>query len=211
VAVAQELVEMGARWVHVVDLDGSRAGEPVQAEVVRRLCRTVTGRARVEVAGGLRTAWAVRAALDGGASRVVIGTAALEDAALMRALLDRHGPDTVAVAIDVRDGLAVGQGWRDGAPGRPYRNVVRELSDRGVEWFVVTAIERDGMLEGPDVALLAEIVELGAGRVIASGGFASVDDLIRVRDAGCGGAIVGRAIYEGRIDLRSALEAISRP
>ncbi|MEX2011048.1 MAG: HisA/HisF-related TIM barrel protein, partial [Chloroflexota bacterium] len=122
----------------------------------------------------------------------------------------RHGPDSIVAALDVRDGLALGEGWRPGAPGVLPADAVAALADNGVATFAVTAIERDGRLEGPDVQLLASLVALDRGRVIASGGIGSLDDLRRIRDAGCVGAIVGTALYEGRLDLGAALDAVGR-
>jgi phosphoribosylformimino-5-aminoimidazole carboxamide ribotide isomerase len=110
----------------------------------------------------------------------------------------------VAAAIDVRDGRAVGDAWQAGAAGTPARDALRRLHAVGVTVFEVTAIDRDGTLEGPDLELLSGLVELDAGQVIASGGIRSIDDLERVLDLGCAGAIVGRALYEGRIDLADA-------
>jgi phosphoribosylformimino-5-aminoimidazole carboxamide ribotide isomerase len=208
VRVAGEFTEAGARWIHVVDLDGARAGERVQAAIVRSIIERAGEGVRIQVAGGLRSIAAVAHALEDGASRVVLGTAALTDHELVRHAVAEHRPERIAVAIDIRDGMAVGEGWREGAAGREADAIVRDLATLGIGMFVVTAIERDGLLQGPDTGLLARIVELGAGSVVASGGISSVDDLRAVRDAGCSGAIVGRAIYEGSIDLREALAAM---
>ena len=201
VAVARSFAAAGASWVHVVDLDGARAGEPRQLQAAAAIAAGVRGEVLVELGGGLRTTAAVGAALDAGVARVAVGTAILRDPALATALVARHGPGRIVASIDVRDGLALGEGWRDGAPGLPAADAVEMLADAGVTAFEVTAIERDGPLGGPDLALLGMLVALGRGRIIASGGVASVEDVLAVRDAGCGGAIVGRALYEGRIDL----------
>jgi phosphoribosylformimino-5-aminoimidazole carboxamide ribonucleotide (ProFAR) isomerase len=159
----------------------------------------------VEVAGGLRDERAVTAALDSGAARVVVGTAALRDPAFAGRLVDAHGASRVAVAIDVRDGRAIGHGWSVGTDGPEATDAIRQLADVGIEIFEVTAIERDGLLEGPDPALYQRLVRLDRGAIIASGGIASLEDVLAVRDLGCSGVIIGRAIYEGRIDLGEAL------
>jgi phosphoribosylformimino-5-aminoimidazole carboxamide ribotide isomerase len=208
VGVAHEFADAGARWLHIVDLDGARAGERTQRSIVRQIIGSLGGRAAIQVAGGLRTKAAVATAIDDGASRVVLGTAALTDPNMVRGLVAEHGSDRIAAAIDVRQGMAVGDGWRAGAAGRNADDLVGELAAAGVGCFIVTAIDRDGLLGGPDIGLLARIVATGAGRVIASGGISSIDDLEAVRDVGCAGAIVGRAIYEGRIQLREALAAL---
>lgn len=208
VAAARAFADGGATWIHVVDLDGARAGEPVQAATIGAVIRAVEGRARCQVAGGLRSEAAVAAALDAGAARAVVGTAAIRDPAFAERLVARHGPDRIVAAIDVRDGRALGEGWRPEADGPPAADAITALADRGVRIFAVTAIERDGRLEGPSLDLLASLLALRRGRVIASGGIRSVDDLIAVRLIGCAGAIVGRALYEGGVDLGAAVAAV---
>jgi phosphoribosylformimino-5-aminoimidazole carboxamide ribotide isomerase len=205
--VARRFVDAGATWIHVVDLDGARAGEPRQLELIAGVTGEVLGQAHVELGGGLRTAGSVAGALAAGVSRVAVGTAAVRDPAFAARIVARHGPDRVAASIDVRDGVALGDGWRTGAPGLPAVEAVSMLADAGVTTFEVTAIERDGRLEGPDLGLLGALVALGRGRIIASGGIASIEDVLAVQAAGCAGAIVGRALYEGRIDL-AALVAV---
>jgi phosphoribosylformimino-5-aminoimidazole carboxamide ribotide isomerase len=205
IAVARSFAEAGARWLHVVDLDGARSGEPAHAVVIRDLVHAVGDRVAVEVAGGLRTESSVAAVLAAGATRAVVGTAALRDPAFAGRLVATHGPERVAVAIDVRDGLALGEGWRAGAAGSRAADALAALADQGVRTFEATAIDRDGLLGGPDLELLTELVALGRGEVIASGGVSSVEDLRSVRAIGCGGAIIGRALYEGRLDLAQAI------
>lgn len=205
VEVAARFVEEGASWLHVVDLDGARDPAARQLAVVASIVAGVGERACVEVAGGLRTEAAVDGALRAGAARAVVGTSVLRDPGFAARLVAAHGPDRVAVALDIRDGLAVGHGWRPGAPGIPVDEAVGALADAGVTTFEVTAIDRDGTLAGPDVDLLARVVGLGRGAVIASAGVASAADVRRVRDLGCAGAIVGRALYDGRLALPDAL------
>ncbi len=208
VAVARGFVASGARWLHVVDLDGARKGRPTQLPLARELIAAARNRARCELAGGLRSRRDVTAALATGAGRIVLGTAALGDTGLVGELVAERGSDRVAVALDVRAGEAVGEGWRAGAPSVRVDVVLERLALVGVRTFEVTAIERDGLLGGPDLGLLARLVGIGAGDIIASAGITSVHDLIAVRDIGCVGAIVGRALYEGRIDLRQAIAAV---
>ena len=208
-AVARRFVDEGAAWIHVVDLDGAVAGEPVQLKLASDIVAETYGRARVEVGGGLRTAQAVAGALGTGAARAVIGTAALRDAAFAEGLVTRYGRNRIAASIDVRDGHALGDGWREGTPGVPVIEAIGALAAAGVDLFEVTAIDRDGLLGGPDLDLLRRLVALGQGRIIASGGIASIADVIAVQAAGCAGAIVGRALYEGRIDLRELARAVA--
>lgn len=208
VAVAARFVGEGATWLHVVDLDGARDGEPRQLDVAAMVVAEMRGRARVELSGGLRSVAAVAGALGTGAGRVAVGTAALQDPAFAAAIVARHGADRVAASIDVRDGLALGEGWRPGAAGLPAEEAVAILAEAGITTFEVTAIEHDGLLEGPDLALLRSLVGLHAGRVIASGGIASIEDVLAVQSIGCSGAIIGTALYEGRLDVAAALAAI---
>jgi phosphoribosylformimino-5-aminoimidazole carboxamide ribotide isomerase len=146
-------------------------------------------------------------ALAAGASRVSLGTAAVEDPTLVEAIVRRHGTDRVAVAADVRDGRAIGRGWRDGAPGIEPEELLRRVAVTGVTTFEVTAIERDGLAGGPDLALLGGLVDLGLGRIIASGGVRTASDLRAIADLGCAGAIVGRALYDGTLSIEAAIEA----
>ena len=208
VAVASRFAAIGVTWMHVVDLDGARAGEPRQLEVAAGIVAETHGRTRVEVGGGLRTAEDVAGALGIGAARAAVGTAALRDPAFARDLVARYGPSRIVGSIDIRDGLALGEGWRPGTAGVPAAEAIAMLSDAGIDTFEVTAIERDGSLEGPDLELLRSLVALERGRIIASGGVASIEDVLAVQAAGCAGAIVGKAIYEGRIDLRALLAVL---
>ena len=199
---------MGARWLHVVDLDGARSGKTAHGAEIAMIIATVGDRVRVEVAGGLRDEVSVAAAFAWGASRVVVGTAALWDPALAGRLVTRHGADRIVAAIDVREGRAVGHGWLPGAAGIDASDAINRLADLGFTTFEVTAIERDGLVHGPDNALYERLVRLDRGSIIASGGVATLGDVEAVRDLGASGAIIGRAIYEGRIDLRDALALV---
>lgn len=150
---------------------------------------------------------AVAAVLAVGAARAVVGTAALRDPAFAGSLVAIHGLDRIAAALDVRDELALGEGWRAGAAGIRAEDALVALADQGVTAFEATAIDRDGLLGGPDLDLLGRLIGLGRGAVIASGGIASLDDIRAVRELGCAGAIVGRALYDGRFDVASAIGA----
>ena len=208
-AIAQGFAEAGAGWLHVVDLDGARAGTPEQSAAVGAVVQAVGGHLRVQVGGGLRSDADVDRLVAIGVSRVVIGTAALSRPNFAGGLVRRYGPERVAVALDVRSGQAVGEGWRSGAAGLPLVDAATRIRDEGVDTLIVTGIDRDGLLEGPDLDLLETILRLRPGRVIASGGISSTEDVLRVRDLGCSGAIVGRALYEGRIDLQATLRALA--
>lgn len=209
VSVARAFADAGAAWLHVVDLDGARAGRPGQTTIVAAIVAEVGSRMHVEVGGGLRDEASISTVLSAGAERVVIGTAALQQPALVGRLVRRHGPERIVVALDVRAGRAVGEGWRTGAAGSPVVDALTRVTDEGVETLAVTAIERDGLLEGPDLELLGRLVDLGRGRIIASGGIGSTADVMAIRRLGCAGAIVGRALYEGRLDLVATIAALA--
>jgi phosphoribosylformimino-5-aminoimidazole carboxamide ribotide isomerase len=206
VAQAQAFADAGAPWIHVVDLDAARSGEPVNRPVVAAIAAAVD--VPVQTGGGVRNEAAAEALVDAGVARVVLGTAALEDPDLVRRLAARF---PVAVGLDARgDDVAV-RGWEQGS-GRDVLDVARSFEDAGVAALVVTEIGRDGTLEGPDLDGLARVLDATAIDVIASGGVGSLDDLralagLRVGDRVLGGAIVGRALYEGAFGLTDALAA----
>ena len=209
VAVALAFADAGGTWLHVVDLDGAFSGRPVQTPIIDRIVAAVGDRMRCQVAGGLRTDAAVAIALASGAARVVVGTSALRDPAFATSLVRRHGSERIVVALDVRDGLALGEGWRTGGPGLPVLDALDRLADTGVSVFAATAIARDGLLGGPDLELLSQLVAARRGDILASGGVTNLTDLHAVRALGCRGAIVGRALYEGELDLREAVRAMA--
>ncbi len=152
------------RWLHVVDLDGARDPRARQTDLVAAIVARVGERARVEVAGGLRDERAVDACLRAGADRIVVGTAALRDPAFAGRLVERFGAGRIAVALDVREGMAVGQGWVRGTEGVAVADALERLADEGVGIFEATAIDRDGTLDGPDLAMLGGARETGTGR-----------------------------------------------
>ena len=209
--VARSFVAAGARWIHVVDLDGARDGGRRQTEAVARIVAAVGEGVACEVAGGLRDETAVEAALAAGAARAVVGTAALRDPDLVERLVRRFSAARIAIALDVRAGMAVGQGWVPGAPGVPVEETLAGLAARGARTFIVTAIERDGLLNGPNLDLLGRIVALGLGDIVASAGISSLADISAVRALGCSGAIIGRALYEGRIELAAGVRLVQAP
>lgn len=206
--VARTFAEAGARWIHVVDLDGAREGARRQTQVVARVVAAAGPGVSCEVAGGLRDEAAVEAALAAGAARAVVGTAALRDPSFVERLVASFGADRIAIALDVRDGLAVGQGWVPGARGVPVAAALAAVADSGARIFIVTAVERDGLLGGPNLDLLGRMIALDRGEIIASAGIASLRDITATRAIGCAGAIVGRAIYEGSLDLADALRLV---
>jgi phosphoribosylformimino-5-aminoimidazole carboxamide ribotide isomerase len=206
VAVAEGFAALGARWIHVVDLDRA-FGDGDNTAVVRRIAARVGGRVRVQLGGGLRSVELVRAALEQGVSRAVIGTAAALDPAVVPAAIGLVGPERIAVGIDARDGLVAIRGWTERSALSAEALARRVVAD-GVRTLVYTDVARDGMLTGPDLEGARRLQALGAG-VIASGGVAGVEDIVAAREAGLAGVVVGRALYEGRVELSAALAAAS--
>ncbi len=202
VEVARTFVSAGARWIHVVDLDAARTGRRGNAEAIGAVCREVS--AQVELGGGIRDDESAAAALKLGVARVVIGSAALRDWEWFAQLCGRKElAGKVALALDARKGRLAAQGWTQRA-----ELTVPELATRAAELplaaVIYTDIERDGMLTGPDLDTTAKLIADTGKPVIASGGVRGLEDVSACRDTGCAGVIVGRAYYEGRLDLAAA-------
>lgn len=209
VAAAKRWQAGGAGWLHVVDLDGARAGAPVNLEHVRRIVAAVE--IPIQLGGGLRDSKKVEEAISAGAERVILGTAAVRDPELAEAIAAAHG-DRVIVSVDAKEGKVAAEGWTTDAEMDPAE-VIARLTDRGIRRFVHTPVEVDGLMEGPDSAGLADIcAAAGDGEVIYSGGVGSLDDLAELaalRIENLEGVIVGRALYEGRFTVAEAHAALS--
>jgi phosphoribosylformimino-5-aminoimidazole carboxamide ribotide isomerase len=201
VAVARRFARDGARWIHFVDLDRAFARGENRA-VARRLFADAG--LPVQIGGGLATEAAITEMLDWGAGRVVIGSAAAADAALVTRLVARHAGQRLAVGIDVRDGRVAPRGGGVSPLDVTPLDLARRVQSLGIRTIVYADAARDGTLAGPDVEGARAIAALGL-EVIVSGGVASLDDLRRARAAGLAGAIVGRALHEGRFTLNEAL------
>jgi phosphoribosylformimino-5-aminoimidazole carboxamide ribotide isomerase len=208
VAVAQRFADAGARWIHVVDLDRA-FGDGENLALVRRIVAKVGGAVRVQLGGGLRTVALVREGLDQGVSRAVLGTAAAIDPAIVPAAVAAAGADRIAVGIDARDGRVAIRGWTETSELTAEALALR-VAGEGVRTVIYTDVARDGMLSGPDLAGARRLQSAGLG-VVASGGVAGAADLRAAREAGLAGAIVGRALYEGRLTLAEALAAAGTP
>ena len=205
---ARAFVAAGAEWLHVVDLDGAFAGRAVNAAAVSAILASVT--VPVQLGGGVREMAAIEAWLGRGVARVVLGTAAVRDPALVRAAA-RAFPGRIAVAIDAREGRVAVAGWAE-ATEIAAADLARACEDAGVAALIHTEIARDGMLAGPDLAATRALAEAVALPVILSGGIGGAADLEAVRalaPAGVAGVIVGRALYDGRLGVAEALAALA--
>jgi phosphoribosylformimino-5-aminoimidazole carboxamide ribotide isomerase len=202
-AQARAFAAAGCRWLHLVDLDGAFAGRPVNAAAVEAILAAVT--VPVQLGGGIRDRATIEAWLAKGIARVILGTAALRDPALVRSAAAAH-PGRIAVGIDARDGRVAVEGWAE-TSATLATDLARRFEDAGVAALVYTDIDRDGALAGPNVAATAALARAVAIPVIASGGIASLADLKALKESGAplDGAISGRALYEGRLDLTDAI------
>ena len=210
VAQARQFADAGSPWIHVVDLDAARTGEPVNRPVIGAIAAAV--RVPVQAGGGVRSDDAADALFDAGVARVVVGTAALDDPAWARSLARRH-PGEVALGLDVRGREVAVRGWAEGS-GRQLSDVAAEFDDAGFAALIVTQINVDGAGTGPDVDLYLELLESVETEVIASGGVGKADHLrtlaaFAAEGIPLAGCIVGKALYDGSITIDDALAAAS--
>ncbi|MEK4291563.1 1-(5-phosphoribosyl)-5-[(5-phosphoribosylamino)methylideneamino]imidazole-4-carboxamide isomerase [Paenibacillus sp. FSL P4-0502] len=207
--VAKSWEEQGGKFIHLVDLDGAKAGHPVNDAIIGAIAANAN--VPVQVGGGLRNLADVEKLLGLGVSRVIIGTAAINDHAFTEEVLAKYG-DKVAIGIDARNGYVATHGWLNTSEVRAEA-LAKELAAKGAETFIYTDISRDGMMQGPNVDGILSMAQASGKTVIASGGVTSLDDLLRLNvhsGSGVGGAIVGKALYTGNIDLSEALRALGQ-
>jgi phosphoribosylformimino-5-aminoimidazole carboxamide ribotide isomerase len=209
VGMAKHWVSLGARRIHVVDLDAAKEGRPVNDALIRRIVEECA--AEVQVAGGVRDASAIERWAEARAARIVIGTLAVEQPEVVEAAVRRYG-DRIAVAVDVKDGRPAVEGWLETA-AESVEDFVRDMALREVRHFIYTDISRDGMMQHLDYATLRHMLDVLAdtgtpSTLVYSGGVTSIEDIVALNEYGLEGAIVGRALYDGRIDLREALFAL---
>jgi phosphoribosylformimino-5-aminoimidazole carboxamide ribotide isomerase len=203
-AMARRWTDLGARRIHVVDLDGARDGAQANAAIVRAIAAGAG--VPVQTGGGIRSMATIRATIEAGLDRVVIGTAAVKDPALLDEAV-AFAAERLIVSVDAREGRVALEGWTE-ATDLDAVTFIEQLRDRGVRRIVYTDIARDGVTDGPNFAMY-ERVTRGIGiPVIAAGGVGSVQDVRRLGECGVEGAIIGRALYTGDIDLREALAAV---
>lgn len=203
-AMARRWEEEGAEWLHVVDLDAAKTGDPVNLPSIREIVSSVG--VPVQVGGGVRDIERLESLLSLGVSRVVIGSAAIDDPEFVKEALGKYG-DRIALGLDARNGYVATHGWLETSEVRA-EDLGREMAVHGAETFIFTDISRDGTLTGPNIPAVRSLAEATGKQVIASGGVkntANLESLARFESEGVAGVIVGKALYTGDIDLKEAL------
>ena len=200
--VAAHWQEKGASFLHLVDLDGALAGDSVNEEVIRRIADTVS--IPIEIGGGIRSGEAVERMLGLGVRRVIIGTKAVEHPEFLRDMVRTFGEEAIVAGVDAKDGMVAVEGWEK-VSSLTARDLCLTMKEYGVRHIVYTDISRDGMLSGPNVEATRKLTEETGLDIIASGGVSCMEDLKCLHEAGIRGAIIGKALYENRIDLAEAV------
>jgi phosphoribosylformimino-5-aminoimidazole carboxamide ribotide isomerase len=204
VAMAKHFVAQGAKRLHVIDLDGAFSGEPRNLDIVLKIKRDAG--VEVQMGGGIRTAEVAQKVLGAGIDRVILGTIIVEEAGLAKELFDRF-PDRVMVALDAKEGKVAIRGWKDDS-GFPVDEAFKIVSKLGGKEVIFTDIGRDGTLEGVNLRAVTKVVtQYEVVKIYASGGVTTIDDIKSLKSVGCHGCIVGKALYEGRIQLAEAIRA----
>lgn len=210
VAQARRFVEAGTSWIHVVDLDAA-FGDGSNRDLIRTIAASVP--VRIQTGGGLRSMADLEQVLEGPVARAVIGTAAIENPELVRQAVERWGASRIAVGLDARGRSPAVRGWRESTEGDLF-DVALRLTETGVRTFIYTDISRDGMFAGPNIPMSVELAEQTGAEVIVSGGVGTIEDIRAVREAArlqplIAGVIVGKAIYEQRVDTAEAIAQLA--
>ena len=200
--VAKKWRLMGGEFIHMVDLDGAKSGNTPNFELVTRIAKTLD--IPVEIGGGIRNMETVDKYLQNGVFRVIIGTAAVKNPEFVREAVEKYD-DRIAVGIDAKDGMAAISGWEDVSEA-PALELAKRMRDYGVKSIIYTDIATDGMLGGPNIEAMREMKNNVDVEIIASGGVSSIDDVRKLKETGVEGAIIGKALYTGDIDLKLAIE-----
>lgn len=201
--LVKKFISQGAGWVHIVDLEGAEKGHPVHLDVVRQIA---TMGIKVQMGGGLRAVEDIEAALESGARRVYVGSILAKDSDAAVKLYSRWG-NRIIPAVDIKNDRIVVSGWKEIFSGSPY-SLLSDLYEIGYRNALVTSVTKDGTFNGPDIALYGAIrKKVPDLDIIAAGGVASVTDIRKLKDIGCAGTVIGKALYDGRFDLSQILEA----
>ncbi|MCY4652960.1 MAG: 1-(5-phosphoribosyl)-5-[(5-phosphoribosylamino)methylideneamino]imidazole-4-carboxamide isomerase [Dehalococcoidia bacterium] len=205
VEVALRWESLGASRIHIVDLDGARSGNPDNLDVVKRIVNAV--KVPVQMGGGVRTLDSARRIIEAGVQRVMLGTVAVRDPDIVRSACKELGSDAVVVAVDSKNGHVAVSGWTSGSD-MMATELIASMMKVGVRTFLCTDISRDGTLSGPNYGLMRDLVKVAGEGVIAAGGIASVEHLEHLAAVGVGGAVVGKALYTGDVDLVEAIHSV---
>ncbi|NMA01457.1 MAG: 1-(5-phosphoribosyl)-5-[(5-phosphoribosylamino)methylideneamino]imidazole-4-carboxamide isomerase [Clostridia bacterium] len=200
--------QAGAEWLHIIDLDGARTGQPVNLPLIQEIIAKLD--LKIQIGGGIRSLNTAKAYLEGGASRVILGTVALNNFQLVREMLTEFGKEKVIVSIDGRDNRALKEGWLEKSENSLLEAILK-LSDLGIKTFIYTDVERDGTLRGPNIAQALELARQSGKEIIIAGGISQnqdVLDLLPLYSQGITGAVIGRALYTGDVKLPRLLEQI---
>ena len=200
--VAKKWRSMGGEFIHLVDLDGAKSGDTLNFELVTRIAKALD--IPVEIGGGIRNMETVDKYLQNGVFRVIIGTAAVKNPEFVREAVEKYD-DRIVVGIDAKDGMAAISGWEDVSEA-PALELAKRMRDYGVKSIIYTDIATDGMLGGPNIEAMREMKNNVDVEIIASGGVSSIDDVRKLKETGVEGAIIGKALYTGDIDLKLAIE-----
>ena len=203
---AKGFEEAGAEIIHLVDLDGALVGHSVNADVIKKI--TSAGNIPCELGGGIRSIEAIEAAVNLGVSRVILGTIAVSDPDFVTKAVEMFGPEKIVVGIDAKEGMVATHGW-DTVSNVTSVDLALDMKKRGVRTIIYTDIARDGMLSGPNVEQTLKLKTETGMTVIASGGVSCLDDLIKLNESGIDGSIIGKAIYENKIDLKEAVRRLN--
>ena len=201
---AKQFEAAGAEWIHMVDLDGAKAGYPVNTEIYRNIAQNT--HLKVEVGGGIRTLDTIRAYLELGIERVILGSAALKDPQLVADAVQQFGAEKIVVGIDAKNEMVAAEGWLE-TSGVHYIDLAKEMIRIGVTTFIFTDISKDGTLSGVNAEQLRKLAEATEGQcnIVASGGVHTIDDIVICRDLGLYGTIAGKSLYQGTLDLKEAI------
>lgn len=206
--MAMQFADQGADWIHMVDLDGAKAGKKFNHEHVLRVAKELP--VKVQIGGGIRSMEDVSYYLDGGVDRIILGSAAVSDHEFVREALKRYGGSQVAIGLDAREGYVATEGWLETSHIKAV-DLAKRLVEEGAETFIFTDISKDGMLQGPNVDAIGELAGITGKEVIASGGVSSIQDLVNLKndERKIGGAIIGKALYTDRFTLSDALGSVN--
>ena len=206
VEMAKKWEQAGAKYIHLVDLDGALAGQSVNFEVIRQIAAEVS--VPVQMGGGIRSLETIKNILDSGVTRVILGTSAVKNQQLVKEAVELY-KERIVVGIDAKDGMVAIEGWEQVSEFKAveFAKIMQEI---GVKTIVYTDIACDGMLTGPNLAAMQEMAQSLDIDVVASGGVGSIEDIVALKPTGVEGVIVGRALYTGNVDLEKALVAVSK-